>query len=152
MQSKVATLSLPYRKDIQELCEKPVTRDFIDKIISKKGWKQSMFTYDCALASKQFKKQADIFAKYDDSFLLHKSIIDRRNANAYLWNALGIAKLEHRYHFRFWEDRRQIWQFQASDKMTNLLKDMSSIANSLNYDIRNNGVVHPLFGTNYAII
>lgn len=150
--TKESALTLTYRRDIQAISEKPVSRKFIDNAIKSRGWKQSMFTYDCAQASKRFKKQADIFAKYNDSFLLHKSVIDRRNANAYLWNALGIAKLEHRYHFRFWEDRRQIFMFQSNNDMTRALKHVAFIAKLLHYKVWHNRTIIPLAGTNYAII
>lgn len=136
----------------QEFFEKPVDRKFVDKVIKYKGWHQSMFTLDCILASKRFSEQARVFMQYPESSLLVKKfIVDKRNANAYRWNALEIAKLETMYHIHFYEDSAQILKFSQNDSGTMTLKYLASMAVTLHKQIADDLLILPLAGSDYGL-
>lgn len=136
----------------QEFFEKPVDRKFVDTVIKYEGWHQSIFTFDCILASKRFSKQAGVFMQYPESSLLVKKfIVDERNANAYRWNALEIARLEAEYHVRFYEDCSEVMAFPQDDSGTTMLKHLSKMAVTLHKIITENQTILPLTGSDYGL-
>lgn len=146
--SKTAEMVLKATKTI---CEKPISLGQVNALVKHNHWQWSESARDCMRVSKRFNIEADIFIKYSDPFLLKKYIIDKRNANAYRWNALEIMKYESRYHFKFIEDADKVQCLKIDKETDSIMKELASIVCVIDYKLYKNQYIFPLAFSGYGL-